>query len=181
MYLVVNSDEVPSVTVLDENQRKQLVGLGGWWGMKSEYGQSRVTYRGWWEWVEGRARGAHLTLKTLRKAAWVPENMRWKPPGKEGRIREWLRFQDESFCLCFSDVSCVLEFPGGGSRHLKEAGFGFCSRSGHGGDQTGELKCVSFWRRRTVVVKHTSFFNVYDILGGRLFISKIFKLSWLLY
>lgn len=29
MYLVVNSDEIPSVTVLDKNHRKQLVGVGG--------------------------------------------------------------------------------------------------------------------------------------------------------
>ena len=29
MYLVVNSDEIPSVTVLGKNQRKQLVGLEG--------------------------------------------------------------------------------------------------------------------------------------------------------
>lgn len=28
-YLVVNSDEIPSVTVLDKNQRKPLVGLVG--------------------------------------------------------------------------------------------------------------------------------------------------------
>lgn len=31
IYIVVNSDEIPSVTVLDKNQRKQLVG-GGWSG-----------------------------------------------------------------------------------------------------------------------------------------------------
>lgn len=30
IYIVVNSDEIPSVTVLDKNQRKQLVGgVGG--------------------------------------------------------------------------------------------------------------------------------------------------------